>query len=177
MAKIKWGKRQESDYSSENAKADWTYDGSINHANPFASSEAVEYLSKNIPYLKRQMDNTEYLDVMAFAATKVHGLKAWKKAIDGYIREYDPMNRGNRDISVHDPKGGWMDAGSLHEWLEKELPWHDSMSWEQASSEWSAASKQRREHINKSKNNVSDSSQRARSQRGLDQMFSEDYKG
>ena len=63
---VKWGKRKESDYSKENSKKDWVYDGSINHKNPIVYYEAVEYLSKNIPYLKRQMDNTEYLDIMAY---------------------------------------------------------------------------------------------------------------
>jgi hypothetical protein len=184
MAKIKWGKRQTSDFSAENAKADWTYDGSINNDNPFPYSEAVDYLAKNIPYLKRQMDNTEYLDVMAFATTKVHGLKAWKKAIDGFIREHDPMNSGDRNMSVRDPKSGWSGIGELHEWLEKELPWHDNMSWEQATSEWSAVSKQRGEYIEKNKNNISDPqeyhqhlSQRAKSKKGLDRMFSEGYDG
>ena len=138
---VKWGKRKESDYSNENSKKDWVYDGSINHKNPIIYDEAVEYLSKNIPYLKRQMDNTEYLDVMAYAATKTHGLDAWKEAIDSYIMHYDPMNRGDKNISVRDPEGNWMDVGSLHEWLDERLPWSKELSYEQAQNEMNSIRK------------------------------------
>jgi len=134
---IKWGERKESDYGKINADKQWTYDGSINYNAKDQAKEAVKYLGKNIPYMERQMDNTEYLDVWAYMITKQYGLNAWKNSVDKMIMETNPMNQYDEDGKSTVKHG----SGDLSLIMEKDFP--DLMNYEDARDEYFSLQKKR----------------------------------
>ena len=104
-------------YSKENP---WYYDKKINLDAEDKGREARDYLSKNLPYISGDWDNTEFESEFTNAFVEKHGLKAWKQAVDGIINEYNPMN-------AYDLEGNPMNVfGSADAWdyIEQKFPTH-----------------------------------------------------
>ena len=102
-------------YSIENP---WRYDRSINLNASDKGQEARDYMSKNLPYISREWDNTEFENEFTNAFVKKYGLEKWKEAVDGIINAHNPMN-------AYDTEGNEMNAfgsGDASDFIEERFP-------------------------------------------------------
>jgi len=101
----KYVKRKESDYKRDVTRDNpWRYDMSINLDAKVMHEEADDYFRKNIPYVARQLDNTEYYDQLMYGITKEYGLSKFKEVVDNIIHKINPMN-------VYDEEGNAIPIG------------------------------------------------------------------
>jgi len=119
----KYVTRKKSDYRKEITRDNpWRYDMSINLDAKIPHEEAEDYLRKNIPFVARKLDNTEYLSDLMYGITKEYGLSDFKNAVDDVIHKLNPMNifdeEGN-EIKLG--KGGYS-AGDIHDALMIHFP-------------------------------------------------------
>ena len=89
----KYVKRKKSDYSTKITRdKPWRYDMSINLDAKVMHEEAENYFRKNLPYVARALDNTEYYSQLMYGITKEYGLSNFKEAVDDIIHKVNPMN-------------------------------------------------------------------------------------
>ena len=101
----KYVKRKESDYSTKITRdKPWRYDMSIDLDAKVMHKEAGDYFRKNLPYVARALDNTEYYDLLMYGITKEYGLSKFKEAVDDVIHKINPMN-------VYDEQGNEVSLG------------------------------------------------------------------
>ena len=113
----KYVKRKESDYSTKITRDNpWRYDMSIDLDAKVIHKEAGDYFRKNLPYVARALDNTEYYDLLMYGITKQYGLSKFKEAVDDVIHKINPMNvfdeQGN-EVSLNDRGKGRWGAGDI----------------------------------------------------------------
>ena len=102
----KYVKRKESDYNTKITRdKPWRYDMSIDLDAKVMHEEAEDYLRKNLPYVARSLDNSDYYSRLMYGITKEYGLSKFKEVVDDIIHKVNPMN-------VYDEEGNEVPLGA-----------------------------------------------------------------